>query len=196
VLLGLAVLGAFVWFQCPSRQSGLTAAEREPPRVVQRDGARWLEQPALGLTMRDPGPAFRPMATLPAPMAAVVKKSGPELAEGFGFQDPAGSMVTLLVRKGVPGAARRGPGEAGFAEGMAEEIRRRGIDVTVTAHDLIKKNGRDVGRFEMQLGASGYILVRSIAFDRDGAEVLADLLVLTGAPASLLPTIDSFDARP
>src|SRR5262245_38148425 len=63
----------------------LTPAERAQPQNVRQGNELWLEQAALGIGMKHPGEAFRPMATLPEPIVASIKKTGEDTCEAFGF---------------------------------------------------------------------------------------------------------------
>jgi hypothetical protein len=193
-------IGVIMYFQM--NRPDLTSAERAQLESVRRGNALWLQQAALGIGMKHPGEAFRPMAILPEPIAASIKKTGERTCEAFGFEDGTGQVVVLEIRKRthlVPGfgsLGRRGTRRTGIASGMGDLLKKERQDAVVTTDDVVVRDGRELGRFDAVIAGVRYMFVRSLSLDRDNVEVLVDLLVLARDPTSLLPTVDSVGELP
>jgi hypothetical protein len=188
------------WF--PSDEAApLKPAEREPMRAVERDGARWLEQPALGIAMRHPGPSFHEAPSLPADMAAALKAEARPFVDLFVFEDGAVSRLTVTITKWESPAApaRFLPSDmAKLARGMEAQAAQLKIPFRTDVNDVVDGPGGKVGRYDVVLGGGlEHRHIRVVPFAHGGAGFTAMIAATSGAPPpALLEAVDSFIARP
>jgi hypothetical protein len=188
------------WF--PTNEAApLTAAEHEPMRVVDRDGARWLEQPALGISMRHPGPSFHEAQSLPADMVAALKPEARRFVDLFVFEDGLVSRLTVTITKWEsPSApARLLPSDmAKLARGMEAQAAQLKLSFRVDVNDVIDTPAGKVGRYDVVLaGGLEHRRIRVVPFAHGGAGFTAMIVGNSASPpATLLESVDSFTARP
>jgi len=188
------------WF--PSNEAApMTPGEHQPMRAVERDGARWLEQPALGISMRHPGPSFHEARSLPADMVAALKPEAQPFVDLFVFEDDAVSRLTVTITKWEsPSApARLLPSDmAKLSRGMQEQAAQLNIPFRVDVNDILDGPGGKVGRFDVVLGGGlEHRRIRVVPFAHGGAGFTAMIAATSGSPpAALLEAVDSFAARP
>jgi len=203
VLLVIVLAGAGIgqairgWFPA-NEEAALTGAEREPMRVVGRDGARWLEQPALGISMRDPGPEFHPVMTLPPETAAALKPEAAPFVQVFVFEDAVGSRIAVTVTKlASPSAADRllPSNLAKLVTGMEALAAQAKIALRVETNDIVETPGGRVGRYSTAIGDAQHNRIRVVPFARRGAGFTAILSGGSTVP-SAIEAMDTFAARP